>query len=69
MQNSVALLMAARAELVSHDDRDAIVTNLCRIFAIGREDASAALVAAELLAEQPGPSDPLPVGTEMSHQQ
>ena len=45
MKNSVALLIAARAELATHDVRDVIVGNLCRTFGIGTDDAMAAVVA------------------------
>ena len=61
--------MAARIELATHDDRDAIITTLCRTFAIGAADASAVLVAAQLLAEQPGPGHAFPVVEEMSDRQ
>jgi hypothetical protein len=57
MKNSVALLIAARAELAVHDDHDVIVSNLCRTFDIGTDDAQGAVVAAQLLASQPGRDD------------
>jgi hypothetical protein len=54
VKNSVALLLAARAELAHVDDRDVVVSNLCRTFHIGADDALAVVAAAELLAAQPG---------------
>jgi hypothetical protein len=59
MKNSVALLIAARTELAVHDDHDTIVTNLCRTFNIGADDAIAAIAAAQLLVSQPGQHTPL----------
>ncbi len=58
MKNSVALLSAARAELAVHDDNDSIVTNLCQTFGVGTDDALAAVIAAQLLANQPGQNRP-----------
>ena len=54
MKNSVALLIAARAELAVHEEEHLIVANLCRTFGVGTGDALAAVVAAQLLADQPG---------------
>ena len=57
MKDSVALLIAARAELAAEPDHDVIVSNLCRTFHIGADDAQGAIVAAKLLASQPGQDD------------
>jgi hypothetical protein len=64
MMDSLALLLAARAELVTNDDRDLIVTNLCRMFDIAADDALAAVIAAQLLADQPGRNDPFDADRE-----
>jgi hypothetical protein len=61
MKNSVALLIAARTELVVHDDRDVMVANLCRTFDIRPDDALAVIAAAQLLADQPGRDKPFGV--------
>jgi hypothetical protein len=61
MKESVALLIAARTELAVHDDHATIVTNLCRTFDIGADDALAAIAAAQLLANRPGRDIPLDV--------
>ncbi|MGO9876596.1 MAG: hypothetical protein ACLPVY_22710 [Acidimicrobiia bacterium] len=58
MKNSVALLIAARAELAVRDNRDVIVSNLCRTFDVGPDDALAVIAAAQLLADQPGRDSP-----------
>ena len=70
MKRSVALLLAAQAELATHDnERDVIVSNLCRTFDIGTDDALAAVVAAQLLANQPDLGEPVSPVEETSHQQ
>jgi hypothetical protein len=65
MKNSVALLIAARTQLAVHDNRDEIVSNLCRTFDIGTDDALAIIAAAQLLADQPGQNNPLRVIDEI----
>ena len=54
MKESVALLVAARAELATHDDHEVVVSILCRRFDVTAEDAQGAVLAAQLLASQPG---------------
>jgi hypothetical protein len=68
MKESVALLIAARAELATEDDHDVIVSNLCRTFDIGTDDAQGAVVAAQLLAAQPGRDDQVHRVEEPPHQ-
>lgn len=51
MNDSVALLLAARVALVGDTDEDAVVGYLCDTFNIAFVDARAAVTAAQLLAE------------------
>jgi len=53
MNDSVALLLAARVALVGDTDEDAVVGYLCDTFNIALVDARATVTAAQLLAESP----------------
>ena len=53
MQDSVALLLAARSRLADHDDERQVVADLCRSFGIDEADALATVLAARLLSDVP----------------
>ena len=59
MQDSVALLLAARSGLAEHDDEQQVVADLCQSFGVDADDATATVFAARLLSDAPGrPSSP-----------
>jgi hypothetical protein len=67
MHDSVTLLLAAKAHLATGTDDDAVVTDLCKKFGIEPDDALAAVVAAELLANQPERGDPVSPAEKLPH--
>ena len=45
MQDSVALLLAARSGLAEHDDEQQVVADLCQSFGVDADDATATVFA------------------------